>query len=519
MYKEKAIRHYEEGRAFQQTGKLLDAERSYQKATKISPKFVEAHNNLGNVLIDMKRLKEASVAYRKALKIHPSHPMLLNNLGNVLQLRGEYKTAISWLNKAIAEQPNYADAYNNLGNALAGQGEPDSAITAYRKAIQFDPRHKQAYDGLGATLSDQGEFDKAISTYREAINIFPDSTQAYLSLSMIKTFSEYDGDIRAMESLYSRKGISDKKKMNLAFGLGKAFEDFGEYERAIEFFMQATHLKRASFDYSIFGEQEKFCKLKEVFSPEFFSDRRGIGDPDQTPIFILGMPRSGTSLVEQIVASHPDVFGAGELTDIIDLTEVICGTGSRKKYPECIAGLESGIFKNFGKQYVTSIRKHSENTKFITDKFPHNFLHIGFIKAILPNAKIIHLVRDPMDNCLSLFKNDFAKGQYYSYDMTELGQYYNLYLEMMEHWRNTLPDFIYDLSYEKLVSNQEEQTRRLLEFCNLSWDESCLDFHKTRRTVKTASNAQVRRPIYKESIKLWKRYEKKLKPLLTAIYG
>jgi len=553
MYNKKAVKCYEAGRVFQRKGKLPDAERAYKKAIKINPDLVEAHTNLGNVLLNRGRLKEAFNSHRKALKLVPGHPMLLNNLGNVLQMQGENEKAIDWFNKAITRDPNYADAHNNLGNALRGLGsfgeavasykcailinpglagaynnlgnilmelgELDDAVINFRKAIEIDPGHIEAHNGLGTALTDMGEIDKAIVSYRRAIEINPENANVYRALSNNKKFVDYDDDIRSMESLYSSESISDEQKMHLAFGLGKAYEDIGEYQKSMQFVLQATRLKRASIDYSISESEELFRIIKATFSLEFFSDRKGMGNPDATPIFILGMSRSGTSLVEQILASHPDVFGAGELDDLSCLVGETGAAGTQSKFPANCVDFDSEVLKKLGREYITGIRSRSKNTKFITDKMPHNFLYIGLIKAILPNARIIHCSRNPMDNCLSLFKHYFSEGHTYSYDMTELGQYYNLYLDLMEYWRNTLPGFIYDQSYERLVADQENQTRQLLDYCNLPWDDACLDFHKTRRKVGTASNAQVRRPIYKDSVNLWKRYEQQLEPLSTVIYG
>ena len=655
MYNKKAVRCYEDGRIFQQKGKLADAERFYKKAIKINQDFVEAHNDLGNVLLDRGRPKEAFNTFRKALNLRPGHPMLLTNLGNALQLQGESEKAIDWFNKAIVQDPGFAGAHNNLGNALRDlgrfreavdayqhtiqinsgfadayynlasllieldelddavinfqkaieinpghgraynglanaltylgetdkaiasyrkaieidpghknaynglgnvlsdqaeideaiisyrkaieidpghieaynglgnaliiQGEIDKAITAYHKAIDLDPRHKDAYIGLGQALSDIGETSDAIASYRQAIEINPDNAEVYRSLSKNKKFSEYDDDIHVMESLYANKGIADAPKMHLAFGLGKAYEDIGEYEKSMEFILQATGLKRASIDYSISESEELFSNIKETFSLAFFSDRNGTGNPDETPIFILGLPRSGTSLVEQILASHPDVFGAGELNDLASLTRIYGADDPPGEFPSGIVDLDSAALKDLGKEYIARIRLHSKDSEYVTDKMPHNFLYIGLIKAILPNAKIIHCTRDPMDNCLSLFKNYFSSAHYYSYDLTELGQYYNLYLDLMQHWRENLSGFIYDQSYEALVADQESQIRQLLDYCHLPWDDACLEFHKTRRKVRTASNAQVRRPIYQDSVKLWKCYEKQLEPLRATIYG
>jgi hypothetical protein len=290
----------------------------------------------------------------------------------------------------------------------------------------------------------------------------------------------------------------------------------------MEFVIKATQLKRNSYDYSVAESREQFDRIKEIFSPGFFSNHRDIGNPDRTPIFILGMPRSGTSLVEQILASHPDVFGAGELNDLWKVLTSIRTSEKEKQLwiiPEGLIELDAGVFADLGKQYITRIRKFSASAKFITDKMPHNFLRIGFIRAILPNARIIHCTRDPMDNCLSIFKNLLKNGHGYADNMPELGQYYRMYLELMDYWRVTLPGFIYDQSYEDLVISEKEQISRLLQHCGLHWDDACLDFHKTRRKIKTTSNAQVRRPIYSDSVKLWTRYEKQLEPLKAAIYG
>ena len=587
MYGRKAVKLYEEGRLLQQKGKLSSAERAYKKAIKVNPDFVEAHNDLGNVLLDRERPQEAYITFKKALKLRPDHPMLLTNLGNALQLQGEIEKAIEWFNKAIIQDPGFAGAHNNLanalrdlgryreavvaykqaikfnpgladtyynlgsilneldefdeavsnfkkaikidprhkvahnglGNALSYQGEMDKAIASYLRAIEIDPGHKEAHNGLGNALSDMGEIGKAIASYRNAIEINPEPADIYRTLSNNKKFSAYDDDIRSMESLYANVNTSDQQKMHLAFGLGKAYEDLGDYEKSMEFIQQATRLKRASIDYSISEAEDLFKNIKATFSLTFFSDRKGTGDPDQTPIFILGMPRSGTSLVEQILASHPDVFGAGELKDLAVLTRNFGTADSPREFPAGIVDLDSEGLEELGKEYIARIRSRSVDSKYITDKLPPNFLRIGLIKAILPNAKIIHCTRDPMDNCLSLFKNYFSSVVDYSYDLTELGQYYNLYFDLMEHWRNTLPGFIYDLSYQSLVADQENQIRQLLEYCHLPWDKACLEFHKTRRKVRTASNAQVRRPIYQDSVKLWKRYEKQLEPLRAAIYG
>jgi len=507
------------GNALQLQGKNEEAISCFNAAITQDPDYADAHSNLGNALRELGRVEEAITSYKSAIKIAPDLADTYSNLGTILMELNEVDDAAINYKKAIEIDPGHIEAYNGLGNALSDKGEIEKAVASYYKTIELDPGYSEAYHGLGNALSDRGELVNAIALYRKAIEIEPGYIEAYSSLAKNKKFLEYDDDVRSMETLYAKERLSEKQKIRLAFSLGKVYEDLGKYEKAMEFIIEATRLERASFDYSISEAEDLFRDIKETFSLKFFSDRMTVGNADQTPIFILGMPRSGTSLVEQILASHPDVVGAGELNDLLDLILKLCATDSSRKFPAFISDLDSGLFNELGKKYIARIRNHSKAAKYITDKMPHNFLRIGFIKAILPNAKIIHLTRDPMDNCLSIFKNYLSRGHTYSNDMTELGQYYNLYLDLMEYWRNTLPDFIYDLSYEELVDDQEGQVRKLLEYCNLAWDDACLDFHKTRRVVKTASNAQVRRPIYKDSVKLWKRYEKQLQPLIKAIYG
>ena len=501
-----------------QLDELEESVSNFNKAIEIDPGHQGAYNGLGNALAFQGELDKAVTAYRKAIEINPGHRYAHNGLGNVLSDMGELDEAIASYRKAIKIDAGHKEAYNGLGKALSSMGEIENAIAAYRKALEIEPSHKEACKGLANALSDYGEIDEAIEVYRRSIEINPEHTEAYRSLAKNKKFSEYDEDIRFMEALYENENFANVQKMHLAFGLGKAYEDLGEYEKSMEFILQANRLKRTTFNYSISEEEELFSKIKRTFSSEFFSNREGTGSQDRTPLFILGMPRSGTSLVEQILASHPDVYGAGELNDLARLTNEISSTESSKKFPVSIVDLNSETLADLGKQYVACIRHRSGTAKYITDKMPQNFFYIGLIKVILPKAKIINCTRDPMDNCLSLFKNFFNEAHHYSYDMTELGQYYKLYLNLMQYWRDTLPGFIYDLAYERLVADQEDQIRRLLAFCDLPWDAACLDFHKTRRKVKTASNAQVRRPIYKDSVKLWKRYEKQLEPLRSAIY-
>jgi hypothetical protein len=323
-----------------------------------------------------------------------------------------------------------------------------------------------------------------------------------------------------MENLYNNKDdISEADRKDIGFALGKAFEDLRDYDKSFGFILEANRLKRKSYTYSIQDDHDLFARIKKIFSPDFFAAHEGSGYQDKTPIFILGMPRSGTTLVEQILASHPLVFGAGELTILENLTNAVCLGKATPEFPQCMLDLDRDALKKMGSGYIEKIRQYSSDALYITDKMPHNFLRLGLIRAILPLAKVVHCVRDPMDTCFSIFKKDFEGRHDYAYDMVELGRYYNLYRDLMAHWEKVLPGFIHTIRYEEIISNQQNRTKSLLDFCGLPWDEACLAFHKTERRVSTASLAQVRQPIYKDSVALWKRYEKHLEPLKKAIYG
>ncbi|MCH7882739.1 MAG: tetratricopeptide repeat protein, partial [Proteobacteria bacterium] len=306
------------GNALQLQGEIEKAINWFNKAIVQDPGFIGAHINLGNASRRLGRFGEAVTAYRHAIAINSGLADTYNNLGSVLIELDELDDAVTNFNKAIEIEPGHIEAYNGLGNAQGYLGQTEQAIAAYRKAIEFNPKHKDAHNGLGNMLSDLGEIDQAIASYHQAIDINPEHTDVYRSLSNIKKFSEYDDDMQAMESLYAAEHLADEQKMHLAFGLGKAYEDLGEYEKSMECILQATRLKRASFNYSISESEALFSNIKATFSVEFFSDRKGMGNPDATPIFILGMPRSGTSLVEQILAKPCAETNPDELASYVD---------------------------------------------------------------------------------------------------------------------------------------------------------------------------------------------------------
>jgi tetratricopeptide (TPR) repeat protein len=417
----------------------------------------------------------------------------------------------------IEVEPENANAYHLLGVIAYQLGKNDIAVQLISKSITKDSNQSSSYSNLGNALQEQGKLDDAIQSYQRALSINPDYTKAHRNLAHLKRHTNYDDEIQKMEVLHRKPDITTEQRMNLAFGLGKAFEDLGEYEKSFKFILEGNELKRNTYTYNIFEDMDFFNNLKNVFNGQLLRKHAGGGHGDNTPIFIVGMMRSGSTLVEQILASHPLVYGAGELSDLSQIairsSEKITGT----KFPFCVAKLSPQNLENLGADYTKRLRRFSGSVKYITDKALNNFLFIGMIRLILPNAKIIHCKRDPKDICLSVFKNCFTKAPMYANDLRELGEYYKLYQGLMDHWYNILPGYIFDIQYEDIVGNQEDTTRKLLEYCELPWDEACLSFHRTVRPVRTASAEQVRRPIYNSSVGLWRQYEKHLSPLLNAL--
>jgi tetratricopeptide (TPR) repeat protein len=436
------------------------------------------HHSAGN-------LDQAEIIYQRILEAHPNQPIALNLLGLIAHQRGQYERAVKLITKALAVKPDYAEARNNLGNAFRNLGRLDEALTSYRTAISIDPEYAQAHRHLSRT----------------------------------KDFSEpSDPDLEAMEAAYAAPGASDEQKTHLAFGLGKACEDLKQFDKSFDYYATGNAIRNASFNYDEEEAKRSFATLEAVFTKEFFARHQGSGSTDATPLFVLGMPRTGTTLVEQILASHADVFGAGELHDLDRIIKQHFGQIAEPGFTEAIENAALDIYHDAGEAYLSCLKTHADGDKFITDKMPGNFQWIGMIKLMIPNAKVIHCRRNPMDTCLSIFKNYFSmEGLPYAYDLGQLGSYYRLYENLMDHWYEVLPGFIHEIKYENVVADQQRETAGLLNFCNLEWDDACLTFYNTNRAVSTASAAQVRKPIYGDSVERWRKYEKQLAPLIKAL--
>lgn len=497
-----------------------EAVSSCRRALKIKPDFAEAHNNLGAALQELGRLEEATTSYRRAIAINPDYASAHSNLGIVLHKLGRFEDAAACFHKALELNPDFPEAHNNLGLTLQALGKGDDAIASLRQALQINPEYVDALSNLGDVSRNLGQLNDAIACWQQVLKLNPEYIEARINLVKAKKVRPDNEHFAALVALHEsvqagNASLSEEDAISLNFALGKCYEDTENYEKAFSYFSHGSRLKRASFIYD--AEENTRCvdQIIRIFDTENIARLHGGGDPSHLPIFVLGMPRSGTTLIEQIISSHPQVHGAGELPDLMSIvhTEI-----ADTPFPDNLQLIDQPRLAAWGTEYVTRLKRHAPDMQKITDKAPINFLAIGLIHLMLPNARIIHVSRNPVDSCLSCFTKLFTLGQEYTYDLTELGLYYRDYYRLMEHWRNVLPEGTFlDVQYEDVIADTETQSRRIIEHCGLEWDKVCLEFYKNKRMVMTASDVQVRQPIYSTSVERWKKYEKSLSPLLSAL--
>jgi tetratricopeptide (TPR) repeat protein len=465
------------------------------------------------------RLAEAAAACRKILALRPGLAEAYNNLGNALEHQGKLDEAAAQYERALALRPSLFQAHDNLGNILRKQGKLDQAVARYEQALTSRPDLAEAYNHLGNVLKDLGKFDEAAARFEQALALRPDYVEAHFNRAGLKTFRPHDPDLAALEAIAEADLLPPDKMLQIHFALGKALDDVGEYGRAFEHLLKGNALKRREINYNEAAQQQSFRRIAESFDSRLLDRFSAVGDPSSVPIFVLGMPRSGSTLVEQILASHPQVHAAGELSNLIRVVRTVTDASGRPvPFPQCAGVLDADGWRRLGQAYLASLPTPAEGKTRITDKMPTHFAYIGLIRLILPAARIIHTMRDPVDTCVSCFSKLFTSGAPFTYDLAELGRYYRGYHELMTHWRSVLPaGAMLDVSYEDVVDNLEEQARRLIDYCGLPWDDRCLKFHETNRPIATASNVEVRRPLYRSSVARWRRYEAYLQPLLSEL--
>jgi len=501
------------GACYKSLSDIDAAVQMFKTATKIKPDYAEAHFNLGVILKDLGKLKEAVDCFQKSIAIQPNYPDAHNNLGNALVDLDQREAAIESYEWAIAYKPDYTQAYLNLA-ILFSKFDPIKAVDYYKKAIIIDSNYDAAYFNLASTYRHLGLKDEAIAAYEKAIEIKPDYADAHKNLSAMKKYNKNDSQILQMELLLSKNDLNESDQISLNFALAKVNEDLGNEDDFFKFLNKGNKLRKKELNYTFNKDKEVILKIKEVFKTPLYQVKKpSIKKTVLKPIFIVGMPRSGTSLVEQIISSHNEVYGAGEL----DFLAKIVAPGLKESINNKNFFTEKAIL-SIREKYLKSLSSLNTSESFITDKMPLNFRFIGFILSAFPEAKIIHLNRDAMATCWSIYKHYFkSNGNGYAHNFKDLAAYYSLYKELMVFWNDLYPNKIFDISYEDLTINQEDETRKLLKYCELDWDENCLDFHTNTRAVKTTSALQVRQKMYQGSSEAWKKYEVHLQPLLNGL--
>lgn len=488
------------------------------QALKLKPRYAEAHCNIATAFLTMEQLDKAAVGFKRALALKPDYPEAYQGLAKLYQEQKNLTEAEAMAAKALALAPEKAAVHSLLGGIFAEAGYPDKAALAFARALELDPDLLSAYIGRGHLFMEQGRLEEAEASFRHALSLDGTSLGARLALTQVKKAEIGDENMAALISEADKLDtMLETKALPLHFALGKCYDDTKQYDLAFSHYLEGCRLKRKRLHYDP-TDNDKACEnIRAFFSRETIDRLRGEACQSNLPIFVLGMPRSGTTLTEQIIASHPLVHGAGELPDLLDLANHP-RPGNSAGYPLSLQDITKPELKALGEKYVAGLKARNPDAQRITDKMPANFNCVGLIHLMLPNAKIVHVRRNPVDTCLSAFSRLFNKSQHQSYDLAEIGRYCRNYALLMDHWRAVLPaGAFYEVQYEELVADHENQGRALLAYCGLEWDAACLDFHKTERNIRTASVTQVRQPIYNTSVARWRKYEAHLGPLLAAL--
>jgi tetratricopeptide (TPR) repeat protein len=508
----------------QKEGRWEEAEQLYREVLRGNPTNVDAMRLLGNVTLQSGRIYQAERLFRRAVANAPDFVLAQIDLGSALKKQNRLEEAIDQFRQAIRLEPGNVQAHYLLGTTLSLAAQTYQAVEAYQRVLELAPNHTGAMLGLGHVLKTVGRQEEAIESYRNCIRKKPHVGEIYWSLANLKTYQLTDEDIQEMESMAADgdaadENVSEESRINFLFALAKAYEDRGEFRRAWKYYHEGNHCRRMSEHYDPVRDEVMNDEIVEVFNRDFLSENTGLGHPSNEPIFVVGLPRSGSTLIEQILASHSQVEGTSELPYAGSVaTSLNRNRADGVNYPRAVHELEEEHFRRLGGDYLDLARIHrTEGKPFFIDKMPNNFPTVGFLHLILPNAKIIDARRYPLDSCLSSYRQLFARGQSFTYDLTEIGEYFIQYQRMMDHWHEVLPGRCLTVQYEEVVTDFENQVRRLLEYCELPWEDACIRFHETERPVRTASSEQVRQPVYSKSVNFWRNHEDCLTELIEVL--
>jgi len=502
----------------QADGKHDEARNIVKSVLRENPDNVDALNLMGGIRIAQNAHNDAEAFFRRAVELAPDFAVAWSSLGASLKEQGRFEEAVEALERALSLEPGNAEWHCYLGTMLLVWGKEERALAAFEAALAIQPKLAGALHSKGHVLKTMGDLDDAIRAYRAAARARPDLGEIYWSLANLKTFRFEPDEVELMQSQIDSGKLTDDSKVHFHYALGKHFEDQEDYAKGFEHYSEGGATKRMNTAYDPVDFDVQTDKIIEAFTAEFFEERASFGYDDPAPILIVGLPRSGSTLIEQILSSHSQVDGTAELADLMTLAYQ---TGQNRfdklKYPASLMDMDAGNIEDLGREYIDRTFHHRAGAAYFCDKMPNNFSHIGFLHLILPNAKVIDARRHPLDSCYGTFKQLFAKGQTFSYDFFDLGQYYNSYIRLMEHWDQVLPGKVLRVQYEDTVADLESQARRMIEHCGLEWEDQVLRFYESERSVKTASSEQVRQPIYNKSVNSWKRYETELADLILIL--
>lgn len=501
-------------------GKILQAERIARAFMQKNPQHIEGMRLLADIGTRLGVHEDADFLLETAIELDPGNPQLKIDHIQVLRKRQKYEAALAQAKALLAHDPE-SPVFKSLYAIESMQaGNYDEALHIFDEVLAKLPDDLATLTSRGHALKTAGRTEDAIASYRRAAGIEPLHGDAWYSLANLKTVSFSDADIEQMLAAKQDPNLSYMSRIHLSFALGKAFEDRGDHDTAFENYQEGNRLKKLQTRYTTEQMMEEFKGQKRHCTAELFERRAGVGHDDSAPIFILGLPRAGSTLIEQILASHSRVDGTLELPNILSLAHQLRGrkqVTDRDRYPRILHELPDEDFDKLGRDYIGNTAIHRQGAPFFTDKMPNNFRHIGLIHMILPNAKIIDARREPMACCFSGYKQLFAEGQEFSYSLEDIGQYYRGYVDLMDHWDRVLPGKVLRVQHEDVIEDLESQVRRLLDHCDLPFEQACIDFHKTKRAVRTASSEQVRQPITAAGLDAWKSFEPHLGPLKDAL--
>ena len=504
--------------AFERDGDPNKAEDIYRDILKRDPDHVEAARLLAGIAMANNRHRDAEVFLHRAVANAPDYGRAWVELCNVQSELEKFEEATESAKQVLRLGPDKAESYMVYAGVIGAAGRHEEAIESYRTALEIDNSKIGAMSAMAHHLKTIGRQDEAIAMYRESIATKPEHTEGYWSLANLKTFRFEDAEVKDMEDLLTDEDLNDESRVHVHNGLGFEYEARGDYDRAFLNFDRCSTIRRKAESYDPVQTEDSFDRTIEIFNDKFLREKSEVGYSDDAPIFIVGLPRSGSTLIEQILSSHSKVEGTHELSDLSRvIQDARRETKQRQEFPEMVVKLGPADWEKIGAHYIERTTKYRSGSPYFIDKNPNNFTFIGFIALVLPKAKIINALRHPLDSCFGTYKQLFAKGQPFSYDLTELGEYYLQYRRLMDHWHQVLPGKVLEVQYEDVVSDLDTQVRRMLDYCGLPFEDACLRFHETERAVKTASSEQVRQPIYSSSVNLWRNYEQHLDELVQIL--